>query len=187
MSDLPMQSSYSIFYDVGKLDEIAINLFYGWCYNFSRLENHLRADDQLVRRQVCHLLSVIRSMLEAQQADYRRKNIMPPTRDNPFPPREVQDAIATLEGLSNEAGRIEGVVRSMPVPENDRMTQRYRQEAETLAHLCELDQHLVGQAESLRRMLEGRNAAFLLDHAGDYQHGFAAITETIRDRQALLV
>ena len=75
MSDLPMQSSYSIFYDVGKLDEIAINLFYGWGYNFYRLENHLRADDQLVRRQVCHLLGVIRSMLEAQQAHYRQKNI----------------------------------------------------------------------------------------------------------------
>ena len=99
----------------------------------------------------------------------------------------LQDAIATLEGLSNEAGRIEGVVRSMPVPENDRMTQRYRQEAETLAHLCELDQHLVGQAESLQRMLQGRNAAFLLAHAPDYQQGFAAITQTIRDRQALLV
>jgi len=43
----------SAFYDQGPLSQIAINLFYGWGYNFYRQENQLRADDQLIRAQVC--------------------------------------------------------------------------------------------------------------------------------------
>jgi hypothetical protein len=187
MSDLPLRGSYSIFYDVSKLDEIAINLFYGWGYNFYRLENQLRADDQLIRRHVGHLLGASRSMLEAQQADYRQKNIKPPTRGKPFPEQAILDNVETLAALSHATGQIEGAVRGMPVPENDRMTQRYRQEAETLGRLCELDQHLVGQAETLRQMIEGKDADALLEHAADLRQGFAAMTQTIRDRQALLL
>jgi hypothetical protein len=28
---------------------LATNLFYGWGYNFYRIENQLRADDQMIR------------------------------------------------------------------------------------------------------------------------------------------
>jgi hypothetical protein len=187
MSDLPMQGSYSVFYDASKLDEIAINLFYGWGYNFYRLENQLRADDQLIRRHVSTLLGIIRTMLENQQREYRRKNIKPPSREKPFPAPEVLDAVSVLEELSNETGRIEGVIRAMPVPENDRMTQRYRQEAETLARLCETDKHLVGQAEALRQMIDGKDYQFLLDHTDDLRQGFAALTRSIQERRMLLV
>jgi hypothetical protein len=37
------------FYDVDELEKTAVNLFYGWGYNFYRLENQLRADDLTVR------------------------------------------------------------------------------------------------------------------------------------------
>ena len=40
------------FYVVDELEKIAVNLFYGWGYNFYRLENQLRADDLTVRAKV---------------------------------------------------------------------------------------------------------------------------------------
>ena len=181
-----MSGSYSVFYDVSKLDEIAINLFYGWGYNFYRLENQLRADDLLVRSKASYLLSLSRGVVEIQQRDYRRKHIPTPTREKPTPDPEALEAVETLKELSNAIGSIEGVIRTMPVPENDRMTQRYRQEAETLVRLREIDCHLVGQAETLRQMLDGKDYTFLLEHAADIRQGFAAMTATIQDRQMLL-
>jgi len=44
------------FYDAGALRQVATNLFCGWGYNFYRLENQLRADDQLVRSKAAGLL-----------------------------------------------------------------------------------------------------------------------------------
>ena len=48
--------SNSVFYDLGPLEEIAVNLFHGWGYNFYRFENQLRADDQLIRSKVGAIL-----------------------------------------------------------------------------------------------------------------------------------
>ena len=140
----------------------------------------------MVRSKASYLLSLSRAVLEVQQRDYRRKFIPTPTRENPLPSPAALEAVETLKELSNEIGRIEGVIRAMPVPENDRMTQRYRQEAETLIRLREIDCHLVGQAETLRRMIDGKYHTFLLEHADDLRQGFAAMDATIQDRQMLL-
>jgi hypothetical protein len=40
----------SRFYNVGPLSQIAINLFYGWGYNFYRLENQLRGKERTIPR-----------------------------------------------------------------------------------------------------------------------------------------
>jgi hypothetical protein len=181
-----MSGSYSLFYDLDKLDQIAVNLFYGWGYNFYRQENQLRADDLLVRSRTSYLLGLSRAVLEIQQRDYRRKFIPTPTRERPTPSPEAMEAVQTLRDLSEGVGKLEGTIRALPVPENDRMTQRYRQEAETLAHLREVDCHLVGQAETLRQMIDGKDYNFLLAHADDIRQGFAAMTATIHDRQLML-
>ena len=72
------------------------------------------------------------------------------------------------------------------MPENDRMIERHRQEAATLARLLAIDRRLVGQAELLRAMLDGQDGAWLLDRGTTALAGLAAIEETLRDRQALL-
>jgi hypothetical protein len=73
------------------------------------------------------------------------------------------------------------------VPENDRMTQRYRQEAATLAALAEKDAVLVGQAELLRSMLEGVAGDAILAGKREIEEGIAAITATLRERQTFLL
>jgi len=178
--------SGSVFYDVGKLDQIAINLFYGWGYNFYRLENQLRADDLIVREKVCWLLGLSRSLIEAAQSSFRQTHLPPPSRAKPLPDPDAVASARSLEALSGRIGELEGVIRALPVPEDDRMTQRHRQEAAALTALGACDQRLVGLAEVLRQMLDGRNADWILANLADIEGGITLMMTRVRERQSLL-
>jgi len=177
----------SRFYEAGPLARVGINLFYGYGYNFYRQENQLRVDDQRVRQMACSLLGRARAGVDEAETRYRRENIQPPTRANPFPDATVVANAQALERLGREVGALEGQIRHQPVPENDRMTQRYRQEAATLAALAEKDAVLVGQADLLRSMLEGAAADAILAGRREIEVGIAAITATLRERQTFLL
>ena len=176
----------SPFYDVDALEQIAINLFYGWGYNFYRLENQLRADDLLVREKACWLLGVSHGMIETEQSAYRRKYLPPPSRAKPLPDPDAVSSAQSLEALSASIGQLEGTIRALPAPENDRVTQLYRQEAETLHMLGAFDRRLVGAADMLRQTLEGRDHEWILANLGSIQAGIALMTATVRERQSLL-
>jgi hypothetical protein len=174
------------FYDLQQLEQIAVNLFYGWGYNFYREENQLRADDLVIRSKVGWLLGSARKSVETAEREYRREFLPPPSREKPrHDPGAVADAQA-LERLSKAIGALAGQISAQPVPENDRMTQRYRQEAATLQRLIESDRKLAGQAELLRSLVDGKNGKWLVENASDLQEGIHAIGETLRGRQALL-
>jgi len=178
--------SGSLFYDVAKLDQIAINLFYGWGYNFYRLENQLRADDQIIRERISSLLGQSRAILEAAQSAYRRVHLPPPSRARPLPDADAVEAARSLEDLSTSIGQLEGTIRSLPVPETDRMTQRYRQEAPTLVALGECDKRLAGLAEGLRQTLENKDHDWILVNLAAIRGGIGLITGQVRERQLLL-
>jgi hypothetical protein len=174
------------FYDVDPLEKIAINLFYGWGYNFYRQENQLRADDQLIRSKVGWLLGTVRKSLETAEHAYRREFLPPPSREKPRPEASAVAGAQTLERLSKAVGAVQGQMTAQPVPENDRMTQRYRQEAPTLQALMQCDYQLVGQAELLRSMLDQKDGAWMIEHAAELQEGLHAIHQTLDRRQLLL-
>ena len=174
------------FYDVDPLEKIAINLFYGWGYNFYRQENQLRADDQLIRSKVGLLLGTAHKSVETAERDYRRDFLPPPSREKPRPDASAVANAQALERLSRAIGAIQGQITAQPVPENDRMTQRYRQEASTLQTLMTSDYKLVGQSELLRSMLDQKNGTWIIDNLSALQEGLAAIEETLRTRQLLL-
>ncbi len=174
------------FYDAGALRRLATNLFHGWGYNFYRAENQLRADDLLIRARICDLLGAARTTVTAAETAYRRDHLPPPTRANPRPaPTALADA-QTLESLSTELGALEGAIRALPTPESDRMTQRFRQEAATLARLAECDEAMVGHAEYLRSLLSTLTAPTMLGAAGEIRACLAAIHSLIAARAALL-
>src|ERR1700749_1678389 len=100
--------SGSAFYDVGPLEKVAINLFYGWGYNFYRLENQLRADDQLIRSKVGLLLGSARKSVETAERDYRREFLPPPSREKPRPDAVVMGNAQAIERLSSAIGAIKG-------------------------------------------------------------------------------
>jgi hypothetical protein len=174
------------FYEVGPIRQVAINLFYGWGYNFYRQENQLRADDQLVRAKAGWLLTTARSAIVDAESAYRRDHIPPPTRAAPTPDVAAVAGAQALERLARDVGGLEARIRNAPVPENDRMTQRYRQEAATLAALGECDQDLIGQADLFRSLVEGRSGEAILERLAELEQGLAAIGETLRKRQGLL-
>ncbi|WP_158818421.1 hypothetical protein [Methylocapsa sp. S129] len=178
--------SSSLFYDFDPLEQVAINLFHGWGYNFYRLENQLRADDLMIRAQVCSLLGQARGSVEAAESAYRRAFLPPPSREKPRPDASAMANAQTLEKLSHAIGALEGQIRAQPVPENDRMTQRYRQEAPTLQKLLDCDMRLTGQAELLRSMLEDKDGGSMIEKSAEIQEGLKAIEASLRNRQAAL-
>ncbi|WP_206997855.1 hypothetical protein [Trinickia mobilis] len=175
------------FYDEGALRQAAINLFYGWGYNFYRTENQLRADDQLVRSKAAWLIGRARSCVESAEANYRREFFPAPSRDKPFPDPSVTAAAQQLERLAARIGIVGGRLQSQPVPENDRMTQRYRQEADTLKALIRCDERLVGQCSLLLAMLDTRSGVWMLEHLTELEEGLTALQETLRRREAVLL
>ncbi len=177
----------SRFYDAGPIRQIAINLFYGYGYNFYRAENQLRADDHRARELASTLLGQARAVITQAESTYRREHIQPPTRECPFPDKVVIAGAQALERLAQRVGTLEGRVRNQPVPANDRMTQRYREEAATLATLAEHDAMLVGQAELLRTLLETAGGDAMLAQRDEIEAGIDALETTLRERQRLLL
>lgn len=175
------------FYDAGALKQIAINLFHGWGYNFYRTENQLRADDQLVRSKAGSLLGYAVASVSDAESAYRREYLPAPTRAKPFPDAQAVSNAQRLERLVREISGVEQILQEQPVPANDRMTQRYRQEADTLMKLLEQDERLIGQCELLRQMVSGADGAALLNKSAQIESGLSAIRETLQRRQAVLL
>jgi hypothetical protein len=175
------------FYDAGVLRQIATNLFYGWGYNFYRLENQLRADDQLVRAKAGWLLGVAAASVLTAESNYRREFLPAPSRAKPYPDAAAVTGAQQLERLSASISAIANRLAELPVPENDRITQRFREEAPTLAALIAQDEQLVGQCELLRSTLDKRDGAWMLERIKEVQTGLEAIEATLLRRQAVLL
>ncbi len=175
------------FYDEGALRQIATNLFYGWGYNFYRQENQLRADDQLVRAKAGWLLGVAAAGVLAAEGEFRREFLPAPSRAKPFPDAEAVTGAQKLERLAKALMALAAKMTDQPVPENDRMTQRFRQEGPTLAALIAIDEQLVGQCELLRSSLERRAGGWMLENLPAVLTGVTAIEESLLRREALLM
>ena len=89
--------------------------------------------------------------------------------------------------MARAIGVLEAAIQHQPVPENDRMTQRYRKEAETLVTLIGFDERLVGQCELLRKMVNEAGGGAILNVLSDLEAGLEAIRATLHNRQAVLM
>jgi hypothetical protein len=173
------------FDDLEALEKIAVNLFYGWGYNFYRLENQLRADDLTVRAKVGWLLGQAREAVETAEGAWRR-SFPTPTRERPLPDPALSEGARRLEAMSRRIGALEGQIRSQPAPEADHMTNRYRREAETLHTLLQCDLALAGRAETLRALVEIADGAVLLARESEIDKGLNSLARNLRERQAIL-
>lgn len=123
----------------GSIRRLVENLFYGWGYNAYRAANQQRADDLLIRNEISHLIGQAREDLRQEEMTWRKLHLPAPTRDHPFPDPET---VRQAEGWAHTQRALEGLetaIRTAPVPENDRVWQRHRNEDTTLAALRDAD------------------------------------------------
>jgi len=129
--------------DAGAVKQVVSNLFYGWGYNFYRKENQLRADDLLVRAKVCEMLASVRSHLADLERAWRRVNLPAPTREHPYPDAVAVTSARQIQTAQQAIEAFELRVRTVGVPEMDRVHQRHRNERDTLESLVTVDGNLV--------------------------------------------
>ncbi|MEJ0000297.1 MAG: hypothetical protein WDO13_14735 [Verrucomicrobiota bacterium] len=175
------------FYDVGELEKIAINLFYGW--GLQLLPPRKPAAGRRPGHPQQGGLSPRRRAQERRASRARIPPGVPCRRRRASIPRPDPAAVAgaqALERLVKAIGALVALINNQPVPENDRMTQRYREEAATLQRLIESDWTLTGRAELLRALVDGKDVAWLLENQSEVQQGVDAIGEALRQRQLLL-
>ena len=176
----------SEFYAADPVSQVAINLFYGWGYNFYRVENQLRADDLLVRHQVAGILGEARVAIGRAEAAHRTARLPPLSREHPRPDPAALREVRVLEALVAAVGAVASRIRSLPVPENDRIAQRHRLEADTLARLLHADMALAGHAEMLAQAVRERPPEWLVANEAAVLGHVAAIEDSLRDRGAIL-
>ena len=140
-----------------------------------------------MRAKVGWLLGLARGGLDAAESAFRRARLGPLTREKPLPDAEAIAGAQTLERLSHAIGALEGKIRALPAPENDRMSELYRGEAATLQRLIASDQQLAGLAETLRRLLDGKGGEWMVEHAAAIEEGLRAIEASLHARQAALL
>lgn len=181
-----MPGSEADIYGATPEEQVAITLFYGWGYNFYRLENQLRADDLLVRHKVAGILGDARVAIGNAEAAYRDAHLPPLSREHPRPDPTALKEARVLEALVAQVAAVAGRIRSLPVPEDDRISQRHRQEGDTLARLLQADMALTGRAETLCRSLREQSPDWIVGHAEDLRKHIDVIEVALRDRQSLL-
>ena len=123
----------------GSVRQLVENLFYGWGYNAYRAANQQRADDLLIRNEISHLIGRAREDLRQEEMAWRRIHLPAPTRDHPFPDPEAVRQAEEWARIQHALESLETSIRTAPVPENDRVWQRHRDEDATLAALREAD------------------------------------------------
>ena len=173
------------FYDLDRIEQVAVNLFYGWGYNFYRAENQLRADSLLVRSHVADILGASRRSVSDREAEFRR-GLPALSREHPRPDPAAMATASALEALAQEISALQGRVATLPVPENDRVSQRLHREKPTLERLVAADRMLVGQAELLRGAVATAAVDQLLDGSVGIPELLAGLRAVIDGRAALL-
>lgn len=118
-------------------------------YNLYDNRNRMRADDLLVRERAAGALAEAANALRALRSAYHARFIPMPTREQPDPPAERMAQLAAMTRLQERLSDLETLIRSMPVPTQDRVWERFRQETTLLNELLLHDYHLITPCQAL--------------------------------------
>lgn len=146
-------------------------------------KGRMRSDDQLVRERVCRGLSESSAAIRALISRWRADEVPPSTREQPFPPAEVMEPIRRAERLIRTIDDVAGLVRGLPVLNQDKVWDRVRLVG--LADLLQFDWNLVGESDTLARDLAAVSVLSEIDVAA-YEARMRRIREIIGDRQRFI-
>lgn len=163
------------------------NLLTGYGYNLYEGKNRARADDLLVREKAAEMLSDGQNALRDLRSSFQKRFIPPLTRENPTPPA---DRMAQLRDIGALGQRLEDLgtrIRSMPVPSQDRVWERFRSEKATLLQLLQQDYNLISPCKELRDAILALTPSDWSDATSGSLQSFAdRIEHAIRDRADFL-
>ncbi len=163
------------------------NLLTGYGYNLYEGKNRARADDLLVREKAAEMLSDGQNALRDLRSSFQKRFIPPLTRENPTPPA---DRMAQLRDIGALGQRLEDLgtrIRSMPVPTQDRVWERFRSEKATLLELLQQDYNLISPCKELRDAILALTPSDWSDAtSGTLQSLADRIEHAIRDRADFL-
>lgn len=163
-------------------------LLTGYGYNFYDKKNMARADDLLVRQKAGSSVADAAQSLASLEVEFQRHYVRSATRDNPYPPAEVMDKLRDIKLLRQQVSDLEGKIRGMPVPTQDRTWWRFRDEQTLLNQLLSFDYELLRQTEQLYQWVRGLTPESWNNGPG--RSGFDApmqqLEQVVRDRQRFL-
>lgn len=146
----------------------------------------LRADDLAVRSRAAEMLAHAAQALTAAAAEYRRVHVPPPTREQPFPPKELLEPAVAARRCADRYSAVADRVRNAPFPPDPKKAWK-KLRGPGAARLLDLDRSLVGQAEYAAAVVSGVVADLLSEvPAREADEALAAVTATLEERTAYL-
>jgi hypothetical protein len=122
----------------------------GFGYNFYDARNVARSNDQLVRERGAGLLGEAVAQLATYERRYRERNVLPATRENPFPPEDVMRRVRALDALRKRIEAAIAALATAETPATDSIWFRFRDERTLLLRLVAADVELALGAKRLR-------------------------------------
>ncbi len=164
-------------------------LLTGYGYNFYDKKNMARADDLLVRQKAASSLGDAKQALANLELEFQRRYIPPATRENPYPPTGAMDKLRDIATLRQRIDGLEGQIRGMSVPTQDKTWWRFREEQNLLNQLLTFDYELLRQTEQVFQWIRGLTPESW--QSGPGRSGFdmplQQLDNLIRDRQRFLM
>ena len=163
-------------------------LLTGYGYNFYNKTNQARADDLLIRERASYFLSHAVERLAQVRSDYYQLFIPNPTRENPYPSAEATAPIREIEALQHSLGNLKSHIRAMPVPTQDRVWWRFRQEQPLLEQLLTFDLSLIRDSENIYQAVEQLTPHIWQSQGGSsLQYMTQQLTHLAQERERFLL
>ena len=122
----------------------------GLGYELKQTLAQTRENDRLVRNEVAAALGEASEILRRMEASYRSAKVPPPSRQQPFPPANVQTALSDLRTLREQTKDLMTRVETMETAAPDHLSRRMGDEPGGLATLVAHDLQLVAAAREMR-------------------------------------
>lgn len=157
-------------------------------YNYYDDKNKMRADDLLVRQRAAGALAAGARALAVLEGEYRRRFIPPATRENPYPPAEALESLRALGRLRARLDGLAAQILAMPVPAQDKIWWRYRDEKTLLARLRDFDYQLLVQTSAIGQSAHDLTSdEWQADTAqAHFDESLGALEGLTRERQQML-
>jgi hypothetical protein len=158
-------------------------------FNYYNAENQARADDLLIRQQAAGSLSQAVGSLSSLHSEYRLRYLPPPTREQPFPPRDEQQRTADILTLRDRMDRTAGAIQGMEAPGQDKIWRRLRGEREVLTRLLSADYTLISTCDQVREWAASTTPQSWRDpnHRAEVESLLREIDGVVQERRQILL